>query len=290
MSTFLDTTVAGNYAGADGGGVVNDGVAADSYLYNTIVADNTTTGYGPDLNGDFEASFTLIDNDSNANVTEVIANSNITGVDPQLGPLADNGGFTQTRALAATSPAIDQGAASISSVDQRYLPRPFDFASIANSSALGADGSDMGAFELQGSAPPSGGGGGGGAAAITPPRCKGKTATIFARTGLARTFTGTNKRDVIVGTKRKDRINARGGNDLVCAKGGKDTVLGKGGKDKLFGQGGNDTLKGGGGKDVLKGGGGKDKLFGGGGNDKLVGGAKNDTCVGGPGKDVEKSC
>jgi Ca2+-binding RTX toxin-like protein len=111
---------------------------------------------------------------------------------------------------------------------------------------------------------------------ITPPKCKGKKATIFARPGLARTFSGTSKRDVIVGTKRKDKINARGGNDLVCAKGGNDTVKGGGGKDKLYGQGGKDKLVGQAGNDKLVGGGGADQLIGGGGTDSLNGGAGKD--------------
>jgi CSLREA domain-containing protein len=113
-----------------------------------------------------------------------------------------------------------------------------------------------------------GGGGGGGGAIVTPPTCKGRPATIFPRPGLARTFNGTNKKDVIVGTSKKDKINAGGGNDLVCAKGGKDTVKGGGGKDTLLGQGGNDTLKGGPGKDTLKGGPGSDVLIGGPGRDR----------------------
>ena len=33
----------------------------------------------------------------------------LTGIDPQLLPLADNGGPTQTHALASDSPAIDLG-------------------------------------------------------------------------------------------------------------------------------------------------------------------------------------
>jgi CSLREA domain-containing protein len=42
--------------------------------------------------------------------------------DPQLGPLAGNGGATQTRALAPTSPAINR--ASCSGTDQRRVARP----------------------------------------------------------------------------------------------------------------------------------------------------------------------
>jgi RTX calcium-binding nonapeptide repeat (4 copies) len=126
-------------------------------------------------------------------------------------------------------------------------------------------GGPIGAFQVQTfPAPPP--------PTVANPKCKGKTATIFARPGLARTLSGTNGRDVIVGTNGKDTIKAKGGNDTVCGKGGKDTLKGGGGKDKLYGQGGKDNLLGQGGKDLLSGGG------------------KNDTCVGGAGKDTEKRC
>jgi hypothetical protein len=65
--------------------------------------------------------------------------------DPLLGPLRDNGGPTSTMAPAAGSPVVDQGAAFGLTTDQRGLPRPSDLATIANA----ADGSDLGAVELQ---------------------------------------------------------------------------------------------------------------------------------------------
>jgi hypothetical protein len=69
--------------------------------------------------------------------------------DPQLGPLQGNGGPAPTMALASTSPAVDQGSAAGQTTDQRGVLRPIDFPSISNSTAPGADGSDVGAFELQ---------------------------------------------------------------------------------------------------------------------------------------------
>lgn len=46
------------------------------------------------------------------------------GVDPRLGPLADNGGFTQTHMLLPDSPAIDAGQCMPGlTTDQRGLPR-----------------------------------------------------------------------------------------------------------------------------------------------------------------------
>ncbi len=71
-------------------------------------------------------------------------------VDPKLDPagLQDNGGLTKTFALQSISPAIDKGKdISVSFKDQRSFNRPIDFLSRPN--AVGGDGSDIGAFEIQ---------------------------------------------------------------------------------------------------------------------------------------------
>ena len=63
-------------------------------------------------------------------------NGNIIGLDPKLGPLANNGGPTQTMTLGIGSPAIDSGSGTACPLtDQRGVGRP-----------QGA-GCDMGAFE-----------------------------------------------------------------------------------------------------------------------------------------------
>lgn len=65
------------------------------------------------------------------------AAGDIVGADPLLAPLADNGGATQTMALAPTSPAIDAAAgAACPPTDQRGVLRP------------AGSGCDIGAFEL----------------------------------------------------------------------------------------------------------------------------------------------
>jgi CSLREA domain-containing protein len=281
--TIESSTITGNYAsgalsGGYGGGVASFCGAGylGSILNNTIVANNTAANGDPDVSEDVDvvdASFSVIEDPGTAVINETVAGSNITGVDPLLAPLADNGGPTQTQALALnTSPALDKGSAGTLTTDQRGEQRPFDLPTIANSGAAGADGSDIGAVEMQTLPPDPPAGPPAALPTVTPPKCKGKTATVFARPGLARTLAGTNKRDVIVGTTKKDTIRAKGGNDLVCAKGGKDFVSGGGGKDKLYGQRGKDNLLGQRGKDLLS------------------GGAGNDSCVGGAGRDAEKSC
>jgi Ca2+-binding RTX toxin-like protein len=268
--------VAGNYAVQGGGGISEQTLSNGAYgllpdLDNTIVADNDVlVGSDSDLSGSFTVARSLVEDPGTAGLT---GPDTILGLDPQLQALAANGGPTQTQAPLLSSPVVDAGG-STSLSDQRFLDRPIDIGSVANTNGS-TDGTDIGAVELQSttdSQPAQAGGGGGGGAADSIPLCKGKTATVFPRPGLARSFNGTNKKDVIVGTNKKDTIRAKGGNDIVCAKGGKDTVKGGGGKDKLYGQGG------------------KDKLFGQGGKDLLSGGGKNDTCVGGAGTDTEKSC
>lgn len=74
-------------------------------------------------------------------------------LDPRLGPAAENGGPTLTMLPAPTSPLVDQGAAFGLTSDQRGLPRPVEYPGVPNSTAPGADGSDIGAAELQ--PPPS---------------------------------------------------------------------------------------------------------------------------------------
>ena len=70
---------------------------------------------------------------------------NIIGVDPMLGPLADNGGPTLTMEPLPGSPAIDAGSCSDQTRDQRGLPRPVDDPGAPNVD----DGCDVGAVEKQ---------------------------------------------------------------------------------------------------------------------------------------------
>ena len=66
----------------------------------------------------------------------------LTPADPLLGPLADHGGPTQTQALGAFSPAIDQvPLTSCLSTDQRGFPRPDE---------IGESACDVGAYESTG--------------------------------------------------------------------------------------------------------------------------------------------
>ncbi len=134
-TVLLNSTVTANRAADYGGGIQNyDGVVSMS---NTIVAGNSARSgsYGPDVSGRFTSNdYNLIGTVTGATFTP--AAHDITGVDPLLGPLADNGGPTETHALLPGSPAIDAGNTTLTA-DQRGEPRPFGLAD------------DIGAFELQ---------------------------------------------------------------------------------------------------------------------------------------------
>ena len=133
-ATVRNTIIAGNSGSPDSPDVwVNAGVAFDSQGNNLIGVEFGNTGFNQptDLKGSIAAP-----------------------LNPRLGPLQNNGGWTFTHALLAGSPAIDQAApakdlgGNVITQDQRVTisGRPFDFGAIPN--AAGGDGSDIGSFEL----------------------------------------------------------------------------------------------------------------------------------------------
>lgn len=152
--TVSGSTVANNTGYLNGGIMrVDEGGAPDTHIDSTIVSGNTKNAAvlgDTDLDGAFIGSFDLVQNLGGATLA---GGSNILGQDPQLGPLANNGGLTQTLKPAQASPAIDKGNAFALTTDQRGagFARTFDIGSIANT----GDGTDIGAFELQASEAPS---------------------------------------------------------------------------------------------------------------------------------------
>ena len=119
-------------------------------LESTIVAGNEAAGKPNDLRraqtattGGFTGDFSLIQFPGAAPLT---GNHLITYRNPQLGPLKNNGGATQTQLPSGKSPVIDQGHASLGeATDQRGDPRTVD-STIPN--PPGGDGTDIGAVEL----------------------------------------------------------------------------------------------------------------------------------------------
>jgi hypothetical protein len=147
---LTNVTIAGN-AGFSTGGVYNS-LGATIEACNTIIADNTapvttppTTS--PDFQGVLSSQgYNLIESTERTTITGNTT-GNFLGQDPQLMPLGNYGGPTQTHALRLTSPAIDKGNSFGVTTDQRAQPRPFDNPNIPN--ATGSDGTDIGAFERQ---------------------------------------------------------------------------------------------------------------------------------------------
>jgi Ca2+-binding RTX toxin-like protein len=281
-----NSTVAGNVAGEAGGGLYQPGTDDDDdgqgdtiNLASTIVADNTAPS-GPDLAGGgsndpttFALAFSLVENPTptgGATVAEAPAGSNLLGLDPALGPLADNGGPTQTQLPGPASPVVDKGAANGLATDQRGLARTADLSTVAN--ATGGDGTDIGSVELQAA------------------DCRGQSALKIDGTEGNDAITGTAGADSIMALGGADSANGAAGNDCVNGGAGKDKLRGAGGKDQLKGGAGKDALKGGGGKDRLKGGPGKDKLVGGGGKDRFNCGGGNDKVTAQPKDKVSASC
>ena len=110
-----DSTIALNNA-YFGGGLRTNGLATTE-LTSSIVATNTASTR-PDVSGTINANFNLIGNTMGATL---IGANNITGLNPLLAPLADNGGPTPTHALLPGSPAINMGSSNESN-DQRGAP------------------------------------------------------------------------------------------------------------------------------------------------------------------------
>ncbi|MBN1993561.1 MAG: hypothetical protein JW953_12750 [Anaerolineae bacterium] len=152
---LTNTTVTGNHANVTGGGLgtgLLDPAAwgTATTLKNSLVAGNSATMLPANCTSQptsapnmFVSQGYNLENGNTCNLTQA---SDLINTDPLLGPLADNGGPTQTHALPPGSPAIDQGHTGSFNTDQRGRPRPVDMDNIAN--ATGGDGSDIGAYEF----------------------------------------------------------------------------------------------------------------------------------------------
>ncbi|MFC7337473.1 choice-of-anchor Q domain-containing protein [Haloferula chungangensis] len=155
--TLTNSTVTGNFTAgpySSGGGILAR--SGPCILANSIIAGNFIEksalgleSIASDLDSPsdpanhLEVSHCLIGNSTGARLEDAKVNvNNLTDADPLLEPLADNGGPTQTHALASNSPAIDQG--NTTGPDQRGFPR-IDNPFVSN--AAGGNGSDIGAFE-----------------------------------------------------------------------------------------------------------------------------------------------
>jgi hypothetical protein len=141
-STIADNTASGGSFFSDGtgsgGGIYNAAGPGALQMHDTILADDTADA-APDLDGGFTSlGHNLIGNSSGGSG---FAASDLLNVKPQLGPLQNNGGPTQTMALLPGSPAIDAGD---NTGAPAYDQRGPGFPRIVN------DTIDIGAFEVQG--------------------------------------------------------------------------------------------------------------------------------------------
>ncbi len=110
---LTNVTITGNQA-PSGGGLF---LLAAGYAANTILADNPG---GDCFFGPFDSSDHNLDSD---NSCLLAGPGDLPGVAPLLGPLANNGGPTDTHALLEGSPAIDAGGTCLAT-DQRGVTRP----------------------------------------------------------------------------------------------------------------------------------------------------------------------
>jgi len=157
--TLTNVTISGNSASNFGGGVYN--TSSSPTLTNVTFSGNSAPSGGGamvSIAGSPIVQDSIFWNDGtelyNVFATPAVADSIVSGgypagtnmidADPLLGSLQDNGGFTQTMALGAGSPAIDAGNDNTcASTDQRGVTRPQ------------GNHCDIGAYEYESSASPT---------------------------------------------------------------------------------------------------------------------------------------
>lgn len=152
VAVLVSNTITGNSSGqsmpspsslpllARGGGVANEG-GGTLTVGDTILAANAAVD-GPDCAGAVTSrGYNLIQDASGCSFDGDSADD-LTGQDPLLGPLQDNGGSTLTEAPWGGSPAIDAVPASScgSATDQRGAARPDDSESACDSGAVETSG------------------------------------------------------------------------------------------------------------------------------------------------------
>jgi hypothetical protein len=136
--TLTNVTIVANSSGLEEGtGLQNPGAR----LWNILLSNNgpNCSGGGPIVSEDHNLS-------SDGTCTTFTQAHDINTTNPVIGPLANNGGETQTHALLPGSPAIDAGGTSANgcpATDQRGFPRPQGAAC------------DIGAFEFLAPPPPA---------------------------------------------------------------------------------------------------------------------------------------
>lgn len=137
-SQLINSTFSGNTSAT--GSIIQTGYCSVE-MDSITVANNTNGGNAVEssnISGSPVPTITnsIVSLNSGGNISPLILSiaPNYSGASPLLGPLAPNGGLTETRALLLGSPAIDNGG-GLQTLDQRGGTRPQGF------------GWDIGAFE-----------------------------------------------------------------------------------------------------------------------------------------------
>jgi CSLREA domain-containing protein len=148
-STITNNTGDSNVDGVgNGGGVFNDGLAV---VGNTIIAGNFDKSSSGDINPDVSGSGfkdsgnNLIGNQTGSTgfTTSILVGTSASPIDPKLGPLQNNGGATLTQALLTGSPAINAGNNSLVATNVTTDQRGAGFNRSFNNTV------DIGAYEVQ---------------------------------------------------------------------------------------------------------------------------------------------
>jgi hypothetical protein len=176
---ILNSTIASNTSGRPGGGIMTS-LGAAVFVKNTIVSGNTLDNCdNAQLGGALLSQGNNVSSDDSCPFTKPTDKQN---TNPRLGPLTNNGGPTDTRALLAGSPAIDRATnTNCPSTDQRGVRRPQN--GDANTSAI----CDIGAFERNDLAPPK-------VSATTPTNAK---TGVNRNTNLTATFSEQMERTTL---------------------------------------------------------------------------------------------
>jgi hypothetical protein len=108
-----------------GGGLLND--TGTVTVFATILAHNEAGNGGNDCSGTVVSQGSILLLDAAGCTLAGILSGNQVGIDPQLGPLQDNGGLTLSRAPSATSPLLDAVLdGTCPATDQHGVTRPLD--------------------------------------------------------------------------------------------------------------------------------------------------------------------
>jgi CSLREA domain-containing protein len=188
--TITNSTVAFNTAQQPGGGLHVSGGPGPFTLKNTIVSNNSSqfAGFENCDRVDFVVSQGYnLENGTSCGLDE----PGDLNAAPMLGELANNGGFSNTHALLAGSPAINAGGDPFPANDQRGVARPQGFAN------------DIGAYE----------------------RRQDINVVLCPTGGSDTQCVGTNARDALVGRDDEfDLIRGAGGGDVYNGKGSCDAL------------------------------------------------------------------